>query len=360
MNDNGWARYRNYAGLIVFIIIVLLVPIAAKKYLTLMIFVGMYSIVAIGLCLVMGYAGQISLGHAAFMGMGAYSSAILTVKFFPWFMTWIGKPELGSWWVWPWVAMLVGMGITGTVAYLIGIPIFKLRGHYLAMATLAFGIIVSIAFLEFKSITGGGTGTPGVPRLAVGSVAFWPQGRYYYLVWGVTLVVLILALNIVNSRVGRALRSIHGSEVAANTLGVDTDRYKLQILAVSGVFASIAGSLYAHYMTVVTPGPFRFLGSMELVIMVAIGGLASVWGAPFGAAATILLKDTIRDVMPTLLSFASGEHERIAYGLILVLIMIFMPEGLTAGLMNALRRMLLTRSARRRIATETSFMDYKK
>ena len=337
MIERGWERYRNYIGLIVFALIVGLMPIVAKKYITIMIFIGIYAIVTMGLCLVMGYAGQISLGHAAFSGMGAYTSAILTVKFFPWFSKWIGRPELGSWWVWPWVAMLIGMVITGMVAYFVGMPIFRLRGHYLAMATLAFGIIVNIAFLEFKSITGGGTGTTGVPRLAIGSFALWPREKYYYLVWAITFIILLLSLNIVNSRVGRALRSIHGSEVAANTIGVNTDRYKLQILAVSGVFASIAGSLYAHYMTVVTPPPFGFLGSMELVIMAAIGGLASIWGAPFGAAATILLKDTIRDTMPRLLRFASGEHERIAYGIILVLIMIFMPEGLTFGLVRRLR-----------------------
>lgn len=364
MREKSWGRYRNYIGVFIFAVVVGLVPVLAKKYVHVMTLIGIHSIVTMGLCLVMGYAGQISLGQAAFYGLGAYSSAVLTVKFFPRLSAQMGRPDLESWWVWPWVAILIGMVFTAMVTYFIGAPILKLRGNYLAMATLGFGIVVHGTFKGFgldfvRNITGGGTGIPGVPRLAIGSFALWPKEIYYYLVWATTLVILFLSLNIVNSRVGRALRSVHGSEVAANTLGVDTDRYKLQVLVTSAVFASVAGSFYVHYMTVAAPDAhsYGFTASVNLVVMAAIGGLASIWGAPFGTAAVVLLKDTIRDVMPKLLDFASGEHEIIAFGLILVLIMIFMPEGVTVWLVDAVRRVgrrTVQQPARTGVATSDS------
>jgi branched-chain amino acid transport system permease protein len=162
--------------------------------------------------------------------------------------------------------------------------------------------------------------------------------KRYYLVLVAVVAVLLVAWNVVHSRVGRALRSIHGSEIAAETLGVDTTRYKLQIFALSAAFASLAGSLYAHHLRLVSPSPFGFIGSVEFLVMAAVGGLASVWGAPFGAAAITLLAEAIRRIVPHLLRYASGEHEVIAYGVLLMVIMIFMPEGLVSGTADLLRR----------------------
>ncbi len=299
-----------------------------------MIQIGIFAILVIGLNLVMGYAGQISLGHAAFFGLGAYASAMLTV-------------HLG---LYPWLAMVIGIIFTGSIAFLIGIPIFRLKGHYLAMATLGFGVIVNLIFKEFlKDLTGGPTGLPGVPRLTIGSFVFDNDVKYYLLVWFFVVLILTLALNIVDSRVGRALRSIHGSEIAAETLGVDTARYKLQVLVISAVFASIAGSLRTHYNLHVSPASFTFLSSVELVVMAAVGGLASMWGAPFGAGVVHLIRPIMREVMPRILNFRSGEHELIAYGIFLVLIMIFMPDGLVTGAANTLREW---QTRRRRTAVQ--------
>ncbi len=310
--------------------IVILFPLVARSaYLrSVGVFIAIHTIATVGLCLLAGYAGQISLGQAAFYGLGAYVSAILTTR------TGIS----------PWIAMLAGMLLTGTLAYAFGIPIFRLRGHYLAMATLALGIIVYLAFVEFRDLTGGPSGLPGVPRLSIGP---WPLAKdiqYYYVAWAMAFAVLLVSRNIVHSRVGRALRSIHGSEVAAETLGVDTARYKLQVFVLSAVYASLAGSLYAHYLSLVSPTPFGFIASVELLVMAAVGGMASIWGAPFGAAAVTFLAEGSRALMPRLLSHASGEHEVIAYGALLVAIMIFMPEGLTAGAVAALRRRHAQRS----------------
>jgi branched-chain amino acid transport system permease protein len=220
------------------------------------------------------------------------------------------------------------------------------------MGTLGLGIMVYIILRENFglstaniNITGGFDGIPDVGRLSIGSFTLWPIQRYYFFVWASALVVIVLSLNIVNSRVGRALRSIHGSEVAANTTGVDTDKYKLQVLVLSAVYASLAGSLYAHFQAAVSPGPFSFVGSLELVVMSVVGGIASIWGAPFGVAVVLILKELIRTRMHDVLRGAGGEHEVIAFGILVVIIMIFMPAGLTAGTVSAIQR-FRRRSAR--------------
>jgi branched-chain amino acid transport system permease protein len=184
------------------------------------------------------------------------------------------------------------------------------------------------------NLTGGFDGIPDVGRLSIGGLVLWPIERYYFLVWAIALLVIVLSLNIVRSRTGRALRSIHGSETAANTLGVDTDKVKLQVFVLSAVYASLAGSLYAHFQAAVSPGPFTFGGSLELVVMSVIGGIASIWGAPFGVAMALILKELIRTRMHVLMRGAGGEHEVIAFGVLVVLIMLFLPEGLTVGVYN--------------------------
>jgi branched-chain amino acid transport system permease protein len=295
---------------------------------------GILTIVVVGLNLLMGYAGQASLGQAAFYGMGAYFSAILTAR-----VSVIGLPSgLAAAWWWPWVVMLGSMEFVGGFAYVVGKPILRLRGHYLAMGTLGLGIMVFILLRENFglstadiNITGGFDGITDIGRLSVGGFVIWPIERYYFLVWAVALGVMVLSFNIVNSRVGRALRSIHGSEVAANATGVDTDKYKLQVFVLSAVYASLAGSLYAHFQAAVSPSPFSFVGSIELVLMSVVGGIASIWGAPFGVAVALILKEVIRSRMQVILHGAGGEHEVIAYGIVIVAIMIFLPDGLTVG-----------------------------
>jgi len=307
-----------------------------------MVRMGILTIVVVGLNLLMGYAGQASLGQAAFYALGAYASAILTVK-----AKVLGLPQgLTAGWWWPWLVMLAGIVFTGGFAYLIGKPILRLRGHYLAMGTLGLGVMIFIVLREnfgfstaVVNITGGFDGITDVGRLSIGSLTLWPIERYYFLVWTVALAVIVLSLNIVNSRVGRALRSVHGSEVAANAMGVDTDKYKLQVLVLSAVYASLAGSLYAHFQAAVSPGPFSFVGSLELVVMSVVGGIASIWGAPFGVATVLILKEMIRTRIHTVLRGAGGEHEVIAFGVLVVIIMIFMPDGLTVGGIDLLRKL---------------------
>jgi len=280
-------------------------------YLNVLIFIGIHSIIAIGLDLLLGYTGQISLGHAAFFGLGAYITGVLSAK--------VSFPPIAGL-----VVALVGVGV---LAYLIGIPTLKLHGHYLAMATLGFGIIVQIFFKELGFLTGGPSGLVGIEDMNIFGYEFDSDLKYYYLVAVSLLLTLLLSINVVRSRVGRALRAIHGSEVASSVLGVNVSRYKVGIFVLSALYAALAGWLYSHYMTFVSPSSFGFMFSVKLVTMVVIGSLGSIWGAIFGAA--------LLTSMPEFLH-VFANYETTVFGFILVSVMIFMPRGLLRGIEDAI------------------------
>ena len=271
-----------------------------------LVFVGIHTMLAIGLNLLLGYAGQISLGHAGFFGLGAYLSGVLTATygFNPWFAL-------------PLAAVLVGL-----LAFLIGFPILNLKGHYLAMATLGMGIIMYIVFNETVDLTGGPSGLSGIPNISIGTLTFDSDLKNYYLIWTITLVLVLLSLNLANSRVGRALRAVHDSEVAARVMGVNSRLLKVQIFALSAVISSVAGSLYAHTMTFISPASFGFNFSVELLTMVVIGGLGSIYGSFLGAALLTLLPEFLR---------AAHDYDIIIYGILLILMVMFMPGGLVRG-----------------------------
>ncbi|MBN1901822.1 branched-chain amino acid ABC transporter permease [Candidatus Sumerlaeota bacterium] len=302
---------RNiYIPYAVFLMIVLLAPMFVKNpyYLGVLVQVGIFSLVTMGLSLLMGYAGQISLGHAAFFGMGAYASAILT----------------GTCHWSPWLAMGAGMLITACVAWFVGTPSLKLKGHYLAMATLGFGLIVNIFFLAEVDLTGGPSGYTfaRIPHITFIKWTIKSETSSYYFVWGILLVILLLTLHIIHSRVGRALRSIHADEEAARAMGVNTAQYKVGIFILSGIYASLAGSLYAHYIRFVAPDPFGLMESVLLVTMVIVGGMGSIWGAIAGAALLIILPEALRFFQ---------DYNILIYGAILLFIMLFLPGGIFGG-----------------------------
>jgi len=271
--------------------------------------IGFNVMLAVALNLFIGFAGQISLGHAAFFGMGAYASAILTTRY--------------GWSPWP--AMGVGLVIVYVVALLISRPILKLKGHYLAMATLGFGIIVNIIMVEAVDWTGGPDGMSGIPGLELFGWAVDSDLRWYAVMAVVMLATVLLSLNIIDSRAGRALRAVHGSEVAAQTLGVDTARVKSQVFVLSACLASLAGSLFAHQQNFISPVSFNFFFSIEVVTMVVLGGLASTYGAVFGAIVLTLLPQVL---------VVFEDYEVLILGAILMSIMIFLPQGLFVGLVR--------------------------
>jgi branched-chain amino acid transport system permease protein len=255
----------------------------------------------------MGYAGQISLGHAAFFGLGAYISGVLTTRF--------GLD--------PWAALAIAAAANYVLAYIIGFPILKLKGHYLAMATLGFGIIVYIIFNETVAVTGGPSGLSGIPNIHILSLVFDNDLSNYYLIWIITLAVMLLSINLSQSRIGRALRAIHDSEVAARVMGVNARILKVQIFAVSALISAVAGSLYAHTMTFISPTSFGFNFSVELVTMVIIGGLGSIYGSFFGAAILTVLPEFLRVLQ---------DFDIVVYGLMLILMTMYLPGGLISGL----------------------------
>jgi branched-chain amino acid transport system permease protein len=299
---------RRHAPLLVLAVVLLLLPLVLPNnyYYDIAIRMAINAIIVLGLNLLIGFAGQISLGHAGFIGIGAYASAILPTHF--------------GWH--PIVAMVAGAAIASAIAAIVARPIFRLKGHYLAMATLGLGIIIAIVIKNEAAYTGGPDGMP-VP--ALGLMGFEISGeKQWYWVLAVTLLFSFWASkNLIDSPFGRALRALHGSEVAAQVMGVDIVRYKVAIFVLSAFFASLMGSITAHYIGFVTPNIADFFHSIELVTMVVIGGMASIYGSLIGA---VLLT-----ALPQALSTFEG-WETVVFGSILIFCMIFMPRGLVPTL----------------------------
>jgi branched-chain amino acid transport system permease protein len=290
-------------------VILVRLVVANDYYFTLLNIIGIHALLVVGLNLLLGYAGQISLGHAAFFGLGAYTSGILTATYG----------------VNPWLALPVGLVVAGVAAFLVGVPALKLRGYYLAMATLGFGIIVYIIFNQTQELTGGPSGLSGIPSLSLGSFSLDSPDRLFILIWLILGVILILSANLVDSRLGRAVRALHESEPAAQSLGVNTFRAKLLIFVWSALYAALAGSLYAHTLNFIAPSSFGFMFSIKLVTMVVVGGMASIWGSLLGAA--------VLTVLPELL-VVFHDYEIIIFGGILMVVMIFLPRGLVRGILD--------------------------
>ncbi len=312
MTRDNLYRWFGFVGFLILLPLLMQMGWMNSYWLSVFVFIGIYCLITIGLSLLMGYAGQISLGHGAFFGLGAYTSAILTT-------------HLG---VNSWLAIVAAIGLTSLVALVIGIPSLRLHGHYLAMATLAIGEILVIIFTAEGDLTGGPSGMGGVPYLTLFGWKLNTDFRFYIFIWTVVVIVLLLCLNIIHSRVGRALRSIHGGELAANSMGVNTTVYKVQVFVLSAALASLAGCFFVHYMTFISPVSCSLKFSVMLVVMVAIGGMNNVWGAILGTFILNMLPEYLSDF---------GDYDILIYGLILMLIMIFLPDGLYGGIVKSIR-----------------------
>jgi branched-chain amino acid transport system permease protein len=297
-----------FIGLYIIMAVLLVLPFVLPNsfYVDLAIRMAINAIVVLGLNLLIGFAGQISLGHAGFLGIGAYATAALPSHF--------------GWH--PMLALLAGAAAAGLLAAIVARPIFKLKGHYLAMATLGLGIIINIVVRNEAAWTGGPDGMP-VPAMSLAGFDISGDKHWYWIVAVLLSVSVWASLNLIDSPFGRALRALHGSEVASKVVGVDVVRYKVAIFVLSAVFASIMGSVTAHYVGFVTPNLADFFHSIELVTMVVIGGMASVYGSVVGA---VLLT-----ALPQALTSFEG-WETVIFGAILMLCMIFLPKGLVPTL----------------------------
>ncbi|MEK7242658.1 MAG: branched-chain amino acid ABC transporter permease, partial [Thermodesulfobacteriota bacterium] len=220
-------------------------------------------------------------------------------------------------------AFLCGILFSALVAVIIGIPALRLKGHYLAIATLGIGEIIFIIFNEMTDLTGGPSGLSNIPAFHIGGYPFTHSIQYYYLVWGTLWVILWFSLNLIHSRVGRALKAMHGSEVAASAMGVNLSAYKIQIFVLSAIYASIAGSIYAHFVSFIAPNNFAFMNSIMFLVMGVVGGLHNIWGAVMGTSLMTFLPEYLR---------VFKEFDILIYGAILLAILLFMPEGFLEGI----------------------------
>ena len=332
-------RHLHILILLAAVVAIQLLTFATGKgfYLTQLTMTAYYSLIIVGLCLLMGYAGQISLGHAGFFAIGGYTSAVLStvdlsayqgsalagalikLSFLTARQDLYGGRMLSFH---PWAACVVAVLLTVLIAYAIGVPVLKLKGHYLAMATLGFGTIIYSVVLGTQKF-GAADGISSVPAfpLLPGLTVSGAAGlrvQNYYIAWGLVAAAMLLLLNLIDSRVGRALRSIHGAEDAASAMGVDTARYKLNTFVLSAVFAAVAGVFLTHFNGGIGPSEASIMKSVRYVSIVAVGGMASLWGTL---------------IMSAVLNFLSlrgyfGSFDDAVFGGILILIMLFSPEGI--------------------------------
>lgn len=282
-------------------------------------FMAFRAMAGVGLTLIMGYSGQAVLGHAAFFGMGAYAELIL-----------VGSHG------WPMaLATVVGMLTAALVGGLLGRLVFGLSGHFLAMATLAFGLIFVNLVQWAKSVTGGNNGAT-VPPIGFGSwrlgkdplFGIDPERVYFLIAWACVLGLLWLANGIIHSRHGRALIALRSSPTAAGASGIDTVRARTAVFMLGAAIAAFAGSLYAHFIGFISPDSFTLLVSIEMVVLVTLGGLRSIWGAPVGAIGLMVLVEGTRAGVGHFTHGSTAAYEVIAYGLAIVIVMLLAPDGL--------------------------------
>jgi len=285
-------------------------------YVTLVNYVGLYSLVALGLVLLTGIAGLTSFGQAAFVGVGAYATAVASTQF-----------DLS-----PWLGLPIGLALTGAVALALGWLTLRLSGHYLALGTIAWGISLYYVFGNVEGL-GGHNGISNIPPLPLFGAKIQSAGEFYYLIWGCTLLAVLALVNLLNSRPGRAIRSLRNASMA-ESFGIDTARLKVVVFVYAALLAGLSGWLHAHYLRFVNPGPFGVGYSIDYLFMVVVGGAAHVWGAIVGAGLITGLKTWLQDILPKLFG-SSGQFEIIIFGVLIILLL----QHAGGGIMPRLARL---------------------
>ncbi len=318
--------------LLVFLAVLALGPqLLPEFYITLLNYIGLYSIVALGLVLLTGVGGLTSFGQAAFVGLGAYATGYLTTAH-----------ELS-----PWLGLLAGLGVTAAVALVLGFLTLRLSGHYLPLGTIAWGISLYFLFgnLEFL---GGHTGLTGIPVLEFFGLKLSTGREFYYLIWVVLLGAVLATQNLLDSREGRAIRALKGGGLMAESMGVDTARTKTIIFLIAALFACVSGWLYAHLQRFVNPTPFGLHIGIEYLFMAVVGGAAHVWGALVGAGVLTILKQWLQDILPKIFG-QSGNFEVIFFGIMLILVLQRARDGLWPWLV----RLVPVKAKQQRTVAET-------
>ncbi len=312
------------------LIIIVLLPFILSKYTVFLLsMLAVYALVSLGLNLLMGYTGQIAAGHAGFLALGAYFTAIVGVR-----VEWM-----------PCLVIILMAGIfTGIVGFLLGIPILRLKGFYIAMATLAFGVVVSEIILQWSSLTNGDDGFQ-VPIARIAGFSFDSDFKLYYLIFFVTIILIVLAKNLTNGYIGRAFIALRESETAAQTIGVDLAKYKTIAFAISAFYTGVAGGLFAYLITYLSPDAFTIELSIDFIAMIVIGGMGSILGSIIGA----VILTGMQQVLAGLL-----DLQILIFGLSLIIFTIFMPRGISGMLNTLLERLSLAmRSKNKELAQES-------
>lgn len=297
-------------------------------YLTMLNYIGLYGLVALGLVLLTGVGGLTSFGQAAFVGLGAYTTAALST----------GVIELPGALAWaqhsPWIALVAGLLLTLIVALLLGALTLRLSGHYLPLGTIAWGISLYFLFGTFERL-GGQTGMGGIPPISLFGHALVRANEMYYLIWAFVLLAALTTQNLLDSRQGRAIRALRGGVVMAEAMGVDTARSRMVIFVIAALQACASGWLYAHLQRFVNPSPFSLQHGIDYLFMAVVGGAGQVWGALLGAGVITLLKQWLQDLLPGLLS-RTGNFEMIVFGALLILLLQRSRSGLWGMLVRFL------------------------
>ena len=304
-------------GIVVaFVVLIFACPLfCSDRILTIMTMMGISVISVHGLNILTGYCGQISIGHAGFMAVGGYASAILCAK--------VGLPF--------WAALPCGALAAGIAGLIFGLPSLKIKGFYLIMATIAAHFIIIWTIIQLRDITGGTDGL-SVPRPAIGSISLGSKANYFYMVMGFTCLATLLAKNIVRTRAGRAFIAIRDNDLAAEVMGISLWNYKLQAFFIGCVYAGVAGSLLIHYYSFASTDQFPFMDSVWYLGMLIVGGMGSTTGAIFGAVALKLMDELVTVAGPILSAVvapqAAASLALISHGLVIILFLIFEPRGL--------------------------------
>jgi ABC-type branched-subunit amino acid transport system ATPase component/ABC-type branched-subunit amino acid transport system permease subunit len=295
------------------VLLLMIAPLVLPEfYVTLLNYTGLASIVALGLVLLTGVAGQMSFGQAAFVGIGAYTTAVLTTRY-----------DMS-----PWLSLPAAIALTAVIALFLGFITLRLSGHYLPLGTIAWGIAIYFLLGNLEWL-GKYSGIAEIPPLTVLGVRFGDGRTFYYLIWAVTLLALLAARNLLDSRSGRAIRALKARTVMAESFGVDTARLKIVVFVYAAVLASLSGWLYAHFLRFISPQPFGVNASIDYLFMAVIGGSTEVWGAVTGAALLTFLREWIRDLLPKVME-QSGNFEIVVFGLIVVVMLHRTRDGLAS------------------------------
>jgi branched-chain amino acid transport system permease protein len=313
---------RPAVGLLVAAVTLALPAFLDDSALAVYILLGLATMVTLGVSLLMGYAGQVSLGQGAFYAIGAYTAALLTLN---------GVPPLAG--------LIAAPVVAAVFAAVIGTPLLRLRGHHLAFATLAMQLILLSSAGQLE-ITGGDIGLQAIPQFGVGSFEAGTASAYAWLTWAGVALVMLVTRNVITSRPGRALRALATSETAAASAGIPVGRYKLTVFALSAAFAGLAGGVYCFYTGYVAPGSFPVLISIQYIVMAVVGGLGTIWGAVVGATAITLLVQGLNTVgtLPGMPTYAPSVLSYAVYALVLVIVVLFLPQGLLPAVTAWLRR----------------------